>query len=177
MVAPNSNRLYRCLDYINTRVSSDTQRVIMGATAIVTQPVIDLMNTNVDEETRWTSVMRTIAKILVGTSVGFCVRRGAIKLVRGNEIFWGKAGNKVGIPEFPKKEFWKKINPDSSEDMKKLRYANTFGTVIGTLAGIVTNFVVDAPLTKILTNYLNENIKPICTSTDTRKNKDEKEYG
>ena len=176
MVTPCKHRnLYRFLDYVNTKVSSDTQRLIMGGTAIATQPVIDLLNTKVDEETRWTSVMRTIAKIVVGTTVGVLVRHGAIKLVRNNKNFWGKAGNELGIPTCPSKSFWKNINPSNPDDMKKLKYANTFGTVVGTVTGIVTNFVIDAPLTKMLTNYLNENVKPVCMEKFEKKETEEKD--
>ena len=176
-MAINSNhtRLYKFLDYVNLHVSSDTQRLVMGLTAIATQPLIDLANTNVDKETRWTSVMRTIAKIAVGTTVGVIVRRGAINIVKNNKAFWGQKGNKAGIPVFPEKNFWKNVNPNKKDDMEKLQYANTFGTVIGTLAGLVTNFAVDAPLSAMFTNYLNENVKPICMDKFEKSSKKDNE--
>ena len=56
--------------------------MILGATALATQPVIDLKNKEVDEETRMTSVARTIAKIVAGTIVGVVVRYAGIEAAK-----------------------------------------------------------------------------------------------
>ncbi len=150
-----SPTVYRALDFVNTKFSSGGQRFILGVTALASQPFIDLHNRHVDEETRWTSAMRTIAKIVVGTAAGVLVRHYSIKMVKHCPCFW-RSVNSPGLPVMPSKELWK--TPEKC--MKELRYANTMGTLIGTAVGLVTNFAIDAPLTKILTNYLNENAKP-----------------
>lgn len=49
-------------------------RLALGVAAITTQPALDLFNPKVDKETAKTSSLRTIAKIIVCTSVGFIVR-------------------------------------------------------------------------------------------------------
>lgn len=161
-ISINNPKVYKTLDFVNKNVSSDTQRLIMGVTAIATQPLIDLHNKNVDEETRWTSAMRTIAKIIVGTTVGVAIRHYSIKMIKNCPMFWRQAGDKTIIPKYPGKDFWKNIDFANSEHKNINGYANTLGTIIGTGTGIVTNFLIDAPLTRIFTNYLNENVKPVC---------------
>ena len=70
------------LDFSGKYLHAPEQRIILGATALATQPLIDLKNKNVDEETRKTSVARTIAKIIAGTLVGVVVRYAGIAFVR-----------------------------------------------------------------------------------------------
>ena len=170
----NSPKFYRALDFVNKHVSSDTQRLIMGVTAIATQPLIDLQNTKVDDETRWTSAMRTVAKIVVGTTVGVFVRHYAIKLAKNNPCFWRKAGDKAGIPAFPGRDFWDRVDFSNPEHRRLNGYANTVGTIIGTGTGLITNFIIDAPLTKLMTNYLNENVKPVlmCKKNEAKEAED-----
>lgn len=168
-----SQRIYNALDFVNKNISSDTQRLIMGMTAIATQPLIDLKNKKIDEETRWTSVMRTTAKIIVGTTVGVLVRRSAIKFVRANKYFW----EKEGLYSFRDKTFWKNIDVSNKDHRAINGYANTMGTVIGTSVGLITNFVIDAPLTKLFTNYLNNNLKPVCMEKFGKDRKAEGQNG
>ncbi len=167
-----SPAVYKVLDFVNKNVSSGGQRFILGATALASQPFIDLHNRHVDEETRWTSAMRTIAKIVVGTAVGVLVRHHSIKMVKHCDCFW-KSHLCRFLPEKPPKEFWK--NPEAN--MEYVRYANAMGTLIGTTAGLVTNFAVDAPLTKLLTNYLNENAKPALMEKFAKKELNKSEQG
>ncbi len=166
-----SPKTYRFLDYVNKHVSSDTQRLVAGVTAIISQPLIDLHNKRVDEETRWTSVMRTIAKIVVGTTVGVAIRHYSIKAVKKNPIFWRQIGDNKEVLNFPGKNFWDKIDFSNEKHRNINSYANTVGTIIGTATGLFTNFIIDAPLTKIFTNYLNKNIKPICMNNFKNKSK------
>lgn len=152
---------------MNKNVSSDTQRLIMGVTAICTQPLIDLSNKNVDEETRWTSTMKTISKIVVGTTVGVLVRHYSIKLARNWKYLWHQKGDLHIVPAHPDTNIWKEIADKNIREEKAKEYfkhmndyANTVGTIIGTGVGLITNFVIDAPCTKAMTNYLNEHVKP-----------------
>ena len=74
---PNENTLKKLRKYEENMSHPAKNRLIMGATALVTQPTIDYYNKKVDEETRTISRNRTIAKILAGTTVGILVRGAA----------------------------------------------------------------------------------------------------
>ena len=126
-------------------------RGIMGATALVTQPTIDYYNHRVDDETRTVSRNRTIAKILAGTAVGMFVVRGPIyKMVK-------KMTNPNGNGKWDKKLLPKnyiealKINKNVLKN-----YRSTLAMALALAAMCVTNFVLDAPLTIMLTNYFNK---------------------
>ena len=61
------------------KCSSAEQRLILGVTALATQPFIDAHNKSVDEETRKVSVARTIAKIIAGTLTGLLSVKAVLK--------------------------------------------------------------------------------------------------
>ncbi len=127
-----------------------TNRLIMGATAIITQPVIDYNNHKVDKETREVSRNRTIAKIVVGALVGIMVRGSAFELV-------SKMTNIKGTSRFSRALLPKKHLRELIKDSKLMdNYRNALATLTAILAMCVTNFVIDAPLTVHLTNHLNK---------------------
>ena len=64
------------------KISSAEQRLILGASALMSQPFIDWNNKNVDEKTRKVSVARTVAKIIAGTFTGYFIRKGCIKAIK-----------------------------------------------------------------------------------------------
>ena len=145
MTVKNEKTLGR-LDWVGKEITSPQNRLIMGVTALATQPFIDLNNKKVDEKTRVMSCAKTLAKILVGTTVGVIIRHSAIKLA--------KQGCKDPAKALGK---WASVFVPEGVDFKKeadfiAQHKNTIGTVIGTAAGIVTNFIIDMPLTKIMTN-------------------------
>ena len=130
-----------------------TNRFIMGATALATQPAIDYYNHKVDKETREVSRNRTIAKILAGVSVGMAVRGSCYELVAKMTNIHGKGR-------------WSKalLPPDFIKDLLNNKnhlgnYRNALATSIAILAMLVTNFLIDAPLTVCLTNYFNRKSK------------------
>ncbi len=138
--------------YIGKKWTSPHQRAILGLTAIVMQPIIDWKNKNVDKKTREVSVARTCAKIIAGTLTGVALRYGFIKGI--------KALSKP-VSEIPKnaKPFTKKLmhclTPDNlnPKDKDALdQYRNAMGTILSLVAMVFTNFLIDAPLTKFLTN-------------------------
>ena len=139
-------------EHIDSVVSRPAEnRGIMGATALLTQPAIDASNHKVDKETRRVSVNRTIAKIIAGTGVGMFVVRGPIYKgilsmtnIKGNSKF-----SKALLP----KKYLKELN-DNPKFLKN--YRSALAMAIALLAMCVTNFVLDAPLTAMLTNCLNE---------------------
>lgn len=130
---------------ISERISTAETRLILGATALMSQPFIDLHNRSVDEKTREISVARTIAKIIAGTATGFLIRKGAIKAIaKCSEI------PKAGVPN-RRTIFTPKGVTDNTTDAFN-QYRNAMGTIVALGVMLVTNFVIDAPLTKFLTN-------------------------
>ena len=127
-------------------------RLIMGATAMVTQPFIDYHNHRVDEETRSVSRNRTIAKILAGTGVGIVVRKLCYDMVQKMTDASGtKKYSKALLPEKP---FLRNF---ANTEEKLANYKNTTSTGIAILLMcFLTNFLFDAPLTTHLTNKFNE---------------------
>lgn len=127
------------------KISSAEQRLILGASALMSQPFIDWNNKNVDEKTRKVSVARTVAKIIAGTFTGYFIRKGCIKAI--------KAFSQMPGPNVPK---WKTIfTPKNAKDNTSeafMQYRNAMGTVVALVVMMFTNFLIDAPLTKFLTN-------------------------
>jgi hypothetical protein len=108
-----------------------------------------LNNKKVDKETRKVSVARTVAKILAGTLTGVLIRRGCIKWVDAMSKV-AKEGEK--LPKY--KQFFtptRLINEIKDAD-KFEQYKNVLGTVVALGVMLFTNFLIDAPLTKYLTN-------------------------
>lgn len=157
-------------------INSPQQRLLLGATALATQPFIDLSNKQADKETRAVSVARTIGKIIAGTIVGVAVRAGSIsaikhfsgaelKTVDGITKICKKSNKDIFVPIFAK------IRPNITEiDFAKeyKNYTNALGTVVATIAMIFTNFLIDVPLTKFITDKLTPKVQ---------KNIDKKESG
>lgn len=132
--AVSSEKFLEKIENFGKKCTSDKQRLILGATAIVMQPVIDAHNKNVDEKTREVSVARTIAKIIAGTLTGVAIRWGCIKAM-DMKIF--KPSN------------FSKVTKDAFD-----QYKNAMGTIVALVVMMFTNFLIDAPLTKWLTNIM-----------------------
>lgn len=125
-------------------------RLIMGATAILTQPAIDYCNHKVDKETREVSMCRTIAKILAGTLVGIVVRGSCYKMVEKMTNINGKSRISKSL-----------LSPKYKAELIKFEtflknHRRALSNASAILAMSVTNFLVDAPLTVFLTNHFNE---------------------
>ena len=125
-------------------------RALMGVTAIITQPAIDYNNHKVDKETRRVARNRTIAKIIVGTCVGILVRGSVYKTVTSMTNIESKA--KFSKALLPKKFLNEIANNKTFLNNHKCALSN----FLAILVMCVTNFAIDAPLTVILTNKLNE---------------------
>lgn len=134
---------------VGREISSAENRVILGVTALMSQPFIDYHKRNIDEDTRRVAVCRTIAKIIAGTLTGFTVRKATIKGIQ--------MCSKLPAPNVRN---WQTIF--TPKDVKKVdtdefkQYQNALGTFISLGVMLFTNFLIDAPLTKFLTNTLNE---------------------
>lgn len=144
-------------------------RGIMGVTALLTQPTIDYYNHRVDDETRTVSRNRTIAKIVAGTLVGMFVVRGPVYK------FVEKTTNPMGTGKFSKSLLPVKFIEQLAKNETHLKnYRATIAMAIALAAMCVTNFVLDAPLTIILTNLLNKksgvrNVDENPTGTQTER--------
>lgn len=166
-VVINGSRLFNRISKIGEVINSPQQRFVLGATALATQPFIDLNNKKVDKDTRAVSVARTIAKIIAGTIVGVAVRAGSINLIKkfsnaelktvnGVQKICKKSKKDIFVPLFAK------IKPNTSvADFQKEynKYTQALGTIMATIAMVFTNFLVDVPLTKYLTNKLTPEVR------------------
>lgn len=134
-----SDRYLTHVENFGKKCTSAHQRGILGATALLTQPFIDAHNKDVDDKTKKYSVARTIAKIIAGTLTGVAIRYGCIQAMK--------------MKGFQPKR-WDRL----SEDVQN-QYRNAMGTIVSLVVMLVTNFAIDAPLTKFLTNVLTHNMK------------------
>lgn len=141
--------------FLGEKCTSPQQRLIMGITAIMTQPFIDAKNKNIDESTRKASVARTIAKIIVGTATGFTLRYACIKGIQGMSRPLSEIAEKDKGKFISKlKTFLTPKGIDIQKGDALKQYQFTLGTLLSLLIMVYTNFAVDAPLTRILTNKL-----------------------
>lgn len=141
-VGERADKFYK---WAGNKISSAESRLILGGTAIILQPIFDFFNKKQDEETRIVSVCRTISKIIAGTLTGFLIRKGTIKLIQ--------ACSQMPAPNLPK---WKTLlTPKNIEniDPDRLKHTqNAMGTFTALGVMVYTNFKIDAPFTKYLTN-------------------------
>lgn len=142
----SNEKILKGIEYIGKNFSSDKQRLVLGVTALATQPFIDAHNKNVDEDTRKVSVARTVAKIIAGTATGFLIRYGCIKSIKAFSHI-----PKPGMPKYKSFLTPKGITDNTTEAFQQ--YRNALGTIIALGVMVFTNFLIDAPLTKFLTNY------------------------
>lgn len=143
----SNKKVLDSLKWIGEKVSSPQNRLILGVTALMSQPFIDLSNKKVDEETRKVSAARTVAKIIAGTLTGVAIRYGCIKAI--------DAFTKLPHEIKPNMKFKKlrKLFVPSDVVLENLnQYKKALGTIISIAIMVVTNFLLDAPLTKFLTN-------------------------
>ena len=158
-VVVSKKSVLNAAEYIGRKFTSPQQRLAMGATAIFMQPVIDAKNKRVDDGTKEVSVAKTISKIVVGTLTGFAIRHLCIKGMKA----CSKTANELSPNVKP---FAKKIQtfltPESFATAKKPQiehYRNAMGTYVSLFIMLFTNFLIDAPLTNMGTNFLSSNPK------------------
>ena len=122
-------------------------RLALGVAAISSQPFMDYYNPRVDRDTAVTSMLRTISKIIVCTTVGFIVRGSSYKLVEKYAHGSANEGSTLLTP----KEILKESNAELRNCKLKL-HKNTLSTVTALSVMLFTNFLLDAPLTTITAN-------------------------
>lgn len=140
-------------------MSSVGQRLSLGAVAFIAQPLIDLSNKEVDGETKKAAAARSAGKALVGTATGIVVRGACIKAAESKYAVRDEMGKivknrfgKIKIDPEKVKKVYKDIDSESA-----LKIAPS---VIGTIAALgvmlISNFVIDAPLTNFVSNKIDD---------------------
>lgn len=140
------------------KFSTPANRLFMGATALALQPMIDLNNKDVDEKTRQISCARTIAKIIAGTSTGVFIRWACIKsidsLTKTPEQLKEMTKNNKKITKWNTALIPTTL--ESGQFGKTMRlvknHRNAIGSIVALGVMLFTNFALDVPITKFLTN-------------------------
>lgn len=140
----------KAIEWIGREISSPENRLILGVSALLTQPFIDMHNKTIDDETKKYAVARTIAKIIVGTTTGVLIRKGCIKCI---DAFTQLPQNIKPDAKF--KNLRQLLLPTEKivkDDLK--RHKDAYGTLLALAVMVFTNFLVDAPLTALGTNFI-----------------------
>ena len=122
-------------------------RLALGLAAISTQPWIDLYNPKVDKDTAKAASLRTTAKIIVCTSVGFVVRGACYKLTEKFAHGTAQEGSTLLTP----KAILNEVNQEVRNSKLKI-HKNAFSTLTALFVMLFTNFLLDAPGTTKLAN-------------------------
>lgn len=168
-----SKNLIKKISWLGDGFSSAMQRGVSGVTAILTQPFFDWNNKNTDEETRKTSTARILGKIISGTLTGVTIRWACVKVADNfcktadsERVRVEKAAEKAKekgkvstavAKKITTKNQWllpEKYKEASYREVKK--YKGAIGTFAAVLIMIATNFLIDVPLTTIMTNFFNK---------------------
>lgn len=164
----NSENANKALAWVGEKMTSPHNRFILGATALMTQPFIDLNNKRVDEETRKVSAARTVAKITAGTTTGVLIRSGCIHAIEA----FSKLPEEI-TPDMKFKKFRQMFTPNTKTAYNMKKYKNSLGTILSVFIMMFTNFLIDAPLTKFLTNKFIAKIKEKENTLNLKNNSKE----
>lgn len=143
----SNEKTLKGLKWVGEKVSSPENRLILGVTALMSQPFIDLNNKKVDEDTRKVSAARTVAKIIAGTTTGVLIRSGCIHAIDA----FTKLPTEI-TPDMKFKKLRTLFTPSIGILKDLNQYKKSLGTILSLGVMVVTNFLLDAPLTKFLTN-------------------------
>lgn len=121
-------------------ITSAEQRLLVGVTGVVMQPWIDLQNKRVDKETRLRSASKNCAKAFVGATTGFFIRKGCIKFI--DKLI--KRGRLLPKDATNIRHYEQKVK----------NYCGALGTGLAIIIMMATNFLIDAPLTQLLSSKL-----------------------
>lgn len=162
-----NKKTIKFIHWLSKDFNSAHQRLLLGVTALMTQPFFDLHNKDVDDKTKVVSCSRTLAKIISGTLTGVLIRQAYISAMDvfcrhplSEQARVNKQVEKGISPEFikPIRDNFKKIEciltPTLDMTLKQLqKYKKSMGTLLATLTMLITNFAIDAPMTTALTNF------------------------
>lgn len=122
-------------------------RLALGVAGITTYPFWDYYNPKVDRDTAKASTIRTSSKIVTCTATGFVIRGLCYKLTEKYMHGSTMEGSTLLTP----KSILEEVNADLRNNKLK-QHKNTFSTLIALFVMLFTNFLIDAPLTTIVTN-------------------------
>ena len=158
----SGERANKAIAWVGKNISSPENRFILGATALMSQPFIDLHNRKIDEDTRKVSAARTVAKIIAGTLTGVLIRSACIHSVNA----FTKLPHEIK-PNMNFKALRNFFTPSEGVCKNLDKYKDAMGTILATVVMMFTNFLIDAPLTKFLTNKF---VDKIHNNAQTKSN-------
>lgn len=138
------NKLTKIFTRLPEVISTPQQRMLVGGSALILHPIIDLNNKKVDKRTRETSASRSMSRAIIGTISGIAVRS-----------LCNNAGDKLSKSKNPALAIDALKNADSAQ-LK--RYGVVLGSILSLLALSVTNFIFDVPLINKYQNLINEKV-------------------
>lgn len=166
----SNERALKSLKWIGEKVSSPENRLILGGSALMSQPFIDLHNRKVDEDTRKISAARTVAKIIAGTATGVLIRSGCIHAINA----FTKLPSEI-TPNMKFKNLRTLFTPSLGLCANLNKYKKAMGTILATVVMMFTNFLIDAPLTKFLTNKFIDRIHQDSSNNQPQSEEKNKE--
>lgn len=161
----SGERANKAIAWVGKNISSPENRFILGATALMSQPFIDLHNRKIDEDTRKVSAARTVAKIIAGTLTGVLIRSACIHSVNA----FTKLPHEIK-PNMNFKALRNFFTPSEGVCKNLDKYKDAMGTILATVVMMFTNFLIDAPLTKFLTNKFVDKIHKNSQTQSTKSN-------
>ena len=144
----NNPKVIKGIEWIGKEISSPENRLILGVTALMSQPFIDAKNPTLDDNVKGVVIARTVAKILVGTTTGVIIRKGCIKALD----YMTTAPEKITATMKHQKLRQLLYTPNM-----KPHYKEGIGTLVALGVMLFTNFLIDAPGTQLLTNIFVKN--------------------
>lgn len=154
------------LKYVNLHskveaLESWHNRAFLGATALITMPLIDAFTIK-DEEKRKDAISKSLAKVIVGCATGIFLRIAIPYLLKSKPLYHSIAlkNSQILISEhsnsFKRQFFPKSLYGEQNKDkFQKLykEYIHNLGNYAAIFVMFFTNFLVDAPCTVFLTNF------------------------
>lgn len=114
-------------------MSPTTQRLIIGATGLVSHTTIDALNPLVDKETRKYAAVRSAVKMFICTASGVFTREVGQRLGE-----WAVRAGKVQVPK----------------GVSRIAFANSVGKVFAIGGAIASIFLIDVPFINKLMNFV-----------------------
>jgi len=151
-------------------MSTPANRLFLGATALATQPFIDWGNKDVDKETRKVSTARTVAKIVVGTATGMAVRTLCINWMN-KFTFTPKDMQTKKVTKWSTALVPTHITHEQFANAERVlkKHRQALGSIVALGVMVATNFLIDAPFTRIFTNVFTDALnKRDKTKTDSK---------
>ena len=130
-------------------MSPSAQKLVIGATGIVSHTAIDAINPFADDDTRKYAAVRSAVRILICTTSGLITREIGQKL--------GEYAVKTGKLTTP-------------EGITKIAFASSVGKIFAIMGAVVSIFAIDVPFVNKLMNLVMKKIFPDRVPQDKKTN-------